>query len=95
MASCNALEKVIMESTLTNKKGQENLPVEKKDPLVEFAQKMLTTELKIKLKEYYVNDSIILKLIKKLKKGDNLDETCLLSLIVSYWKKNDISPQDN
>ena len=44
------------------------------------------------LLEYYQNDALLIKVVKKLKKGDNDVEDCLVKKIVEYWRENSIIP---
>lgn len=92
MAGSDALHKAIMDSSDAKLNGWDNMPEQKIDPLIESARKLTIAAIREKLLEYYQNDALLIKVIKKLKKGDNDVEDCLVKKIVEYWRENSIIP---
>jgi hypothetical protein len=78
MAGSDALHKVIMDSSDAKFNGWDNMPEQKIDPLIKPARKLTIAAIREKLLEYYQNDALLIKVIKKLKKGDNDVEDCLV-----------------
>ena len=92
MADGDALQKAVMDFTNTKKEGLDNMPEEVKDHLVESAKKMYAKDIKILLKSYYPNDDTKHKFIDKLNKGEISNENCLVTVLVTYWRNNNILP---